>query len=114
VYRSKVECVFLLESKSDDLSISTAIRCARPEVTSPFDRTTVVSIIVFSTHILSNLHCFKVLFVFFVIVDYGGMSILTARGLLSPGVMSPADGATKASSSCLSTFAILLVPYMYV
>jgi hypothetical protein len=37
----------------------------------------------------------------FLIVDYGGMLILTARGRLTPEVTSPVDTATMVFFSCL-------------
>ncbi len=36
----------------------------------------------------------------FLIVDYGGMSISTARGRLTPEVTSPVDGVTTVFYSC--------------
>jgi hypothetical protein len=36
----------------------------------------------------------------FLIVDYGGMSISTARGRLTPEVTSPVDSATTVFCSC--------------
>jgi hypothetical protein len=48
---------------------------------------------VFNTHYLSNTHRLKVTPNLW-IVDYGGMSISTARGRLKPEVRSPVDRAT--------------------
>jgi hypothetical protein len=59
----------------------------------------------------------------FLIVDYGGMSISTARGRLTPEVTSPVDRATTVFSSCFvdiyrlsctvsTLFVLLLLPKM--
>jgi hypothetical protein len=48
---------------------------------------------VFNTYYLSGMHSLKVTPIF-LIVDYGGMSISTARGRLTPEVTSPVDRAT--------------------
>jgi hypothetical protein len=48
---------------------------------------------VFNTYYLSGMHSLKVTPIF-VIVDYGGISISTARGRLTPEVTSPVDRAT--------------------
>jgi hypothetical protein len=45
---------------------------------------------VFNTYYLSGMHSLKVTAIF-LIVDYGGMSISTARGRLTPEVTSPVD-----------------------
>jgi hypothetical protein len=51
------------------------------------------------TYFLSNMHRFKVILVF-VIVDYGEMSVSTARGRLKLEVLSPVDRATTVSYQC--------------
>jgi hypothetical protein len=48
---------------------------------------------VFNTYYLSDTHSLKVTPIF-LIVDYGGISISTARGRLTPEVTSPVDRAT--------------------
>jgi hypothetical protein len=54
---------------------------------------------VFNTYYLSGMHSLKVTPIF-LIVDYGEMSISTARGRLTPGVTSPVDRATTVFYSC--------------
>jgi hypothetical protein len=54
---------------------------------------------VFNTYYLSGMHSLKVTPIF-LIVDYGGISISTARGRLKPEVTSPVDRATTVFYSC--------------
>jgi hypothetical protein len=54
---------------------------------------------VFNTYYLSGTHSLKVISVF-LIVDYGGISISTVRGRLTPEVTSPVDRATTVFYSC--------------
>jgi hypothetical protein len=46
------------------------------------------------------MHRLKVTPIIILIVDYGGMSISTARGRLTPEVTSPVDRATTVFSAC--------------
>jgi hypothetical protein len=77
---------------------------------------------VFVTYYLSGMHSLKVAPIF-LIVDYGGISISTARGRLTPEVTSPIDRATTVFYSCFvdiyrlsctvsTLFALLLLPKM--
>jgi hypothetical protein len=77
---------------------------------------------VFNTYYLSGMHSLKVTSIF-LIVDYGGMSISTARGRLTPEVTSPVDRVTTVFSSCFvdiyrlyctvsALFALSLLPKM--
>jgi hypothetical protein len=77
---------------------------------------------VFNTHYLSGMHSLKVTPIF-LIVDYGGMSISTARGRLTPEVTSPVDRAITVFYSCFvdiyrlsctvsTLLALLLLPKM--
>jgi hypothetical protein len=77
---------------------------------------------VFNTHYLSGTHPLKVTPIFS-IVDYGGISISTARGRLTPEVTSPVDRATTVFCSCFidiyrlsctvsTLLALLLLPQM--
>jgi hypothetical protein len=77
---------------------------------------------VFNTYYLSDMHNVKVTPIF-VIVDYDGISISTARGRLTPEVMSLVDRATTVFYSCFvdiyrlsctvsTLFALLLLPKM--
>jgi hypothetical protein len=54
---------------------------------------------VFNTYYLSGTHSLKVTPIF-LIVDYGGISISTARGRLTPEVMTLVDRATTVFFSC--------------
>jgi hypothetical protein len=54
---------------------------------------------VFNTYNVCKMHRLKVLPTF-LIVDYGGMSISTARGHLRPEMRSPVDRATTVFYSC--------------
>jgi hypothetical protein len=56
-------------------------------------------LLVFNTYYLSGMHSLKVTPIF-LIVDYGGISISTARGRLTPKVTSPVDRATTVFYSC--------------
>jgi hypothetical protein len=54
---------------------------------------------VFNTYYLSGMHSLKVTPIF-IIADYGGISISTARGRLTPEGTSPVDRATAVFYSC--------------
>jgi hypothetical protein len=54
---------------------------------------------VFNTLFLSNMYRFKVILAF-VIVDYGGLSISTAKEHPRPEMMSPVDRVTMVSCKC--------------
>jgi hypothetical protein len=101
VNRSQVICDFSTV-KHGGLSLSAARGHARPKVTSPLDSSTTVFFSC-SIHISCfNKLRFKVILVF-LIVDYGGMSISSAKRRLRPEVTSPVDGATMVSYSCFSS-----------
>jgi hypothetical protein len=79
-------------------------------------------LLVFYTYYLSGMHSLKVTPIF-LIVDFGGMSISTARGRPRPEVTSPVDRATTVFYSCFvdiyrlsctvsTLFALLLLPKM--
>jgi hypothetical protein len=87
--------------KNGGLSVSAAMGRARPEVTSTFDSLTTVFLLVFNSHYLSNMYCFKVLLIF-LIIDYDGMSISTTSGRLKLEMTSPVHGGTMVSYSCAS------------
>jgi hypothetical protein len=57
-------------------------------------------LLMFNTYYLSGMHSLKVTPIF-LIVDYGGISISTARGRLTPEVTSQVDRATMVFYSCL-------------
>jgi hypothetical protein len=77
---------------------------------------------VFNTYYLSGMHGLKVTPIF-IIVDYGGISISTARGRPRPEVTSPVDRATTVFYACFidiyrlsctvsTLLALLLLPKM--
>jgi hypothetical protein len=63
------------------ISISAARRRRKSEVTTPFKSFDHGSLFGFNTHYMCKMHRFKDI-ANFLIVDYGGMSILTATGRL--------------------------------
>jgi hypothetical protein len=96
--RSLVISVFW-EVSSGRLRISTAKGRRKLEVKSQFDKFYHGFLLVFNTYYLYGMHRLKVAPIF-TIVDYGGMSISTARGRLMPEVPSPVDRATTVFYSC--------------
>jgi hypothetical protein len=64
----------------DGMSILAARGRFEMEVTSPFDRSTTVSLLVFDTHYLSSRHRSEVIFVCW-IFNYGEMEISSARSI---------------------------------
>jgi hypothetical protein len=66
---------------------------------------------VFDTYYLSGMHSLKVTPIF-LIVDYGGMSISAARGLLTPEVTSPIDRATTVFYSCFIDNIIVIILFL--
>jgi hypothetical protein len=77
---------------------------------------------VFNTYCLSGMHSLKVTPIF-LIVDYGGISISTARGRLTPELTPPVDRATtvfysyfvdiyRLSCTVSTLLALLLLPKM--
>jgi hypothetical protein len=75
------------------VSISTARRRPRPEVMSPVDGVTMVSLFVFQRHFPSILCRFDVITAFRH-AETGEMTISAARGVLEPEMTSPFDSFT--------------------
>jgi hypothetical protein len=85
---------------SGALSISAARERLKPEVTSPSDIVQPRFSFSIQYTLLVYMHHFKVIIHPFFIVNYGEMSISTARGRLRPEVTPPVDRATTVFYSC--------------